>query len=151
MNKLIIGYVILQLPEDILSVFMIVTNVRIFNFSELSQNNILTNIHVPSLLSTYTRDDDALIEARQEMKTFLLNRKSATTDDRQQLLFGQDKHDILNIKKKRCAIFIRCCCLQQYICIDKYRMNSCHILNIKSCCGSSPQTQKCAKMAFVCL
>lgn len=33
------------------------------------------------------RDDDALIEARQEMKTFLLNRKSATTDDRQQLLF----------------------------------------------------------------
>lgn len=35
----------------------------------------------------HKRDDDALIEARQEMKTFLLNRKSATTDDRQQLLF----------------------------------------------------------------
>lgn len=28
------------------------------------------------------------------MKTFLLNRKSSTTDDRQQLLIGQDKHDI---------------------------------------------------------
>lgn len=63
---------------------MDVTNVRIifiFSLTKYSRTHLVFE-HVYRI-----RDDDALIEARQEMKTFLLNRKSATTDDRQQLLF----------------------------------------------------------------